>query len=419
MPGNPRQLCVRALLEWESGRSFSDDILHRLLDQVRLPSLDRAFLRETFFGILRNLLRLDFLIAQLRDGPIDDETRAILRLGLYQIFHMRTAPHAAVNETVNLTRVARGLVNAVLRRALREKPQLDEALAGADPATRTSHPAFLLSRWNARFGEEATERLCEWNNSPADIHVRANRLKVTAGELLRATPGAERSPLHPGAIRVPHVPFSWITNGLCYVQDPSTLVACDLLAPQPGETVLDTCAAPGGKTSYLAELMENRGRLVACDIYESRIDRLRENLARLGVENCEILMRDSMQAGPPLDPASFDRVLVDAPCSNTGVLRRRVDVRWRLTEEDFIRMPAQQLALVRRAVGMLKLGGTLVYSTCSLEPEENEAVVEQALAQNPGLRFLESRRTLPFVDSVDGAYAAKFVNTGRGGASGI
>jgi 16S rRNA (cytosine967-C5)-methyltransferase len=409
MPANPRSLCVRALLEWEKGRIFSDEILHSTLERERLAPLDRAFLMETFFGVLRNLSRLDFFIARLRDGTIDDETRAVLRLGLYQIFEMRTAAHAAVNETVNLAGRARGLVNAILRRALREKDALAAALAEADLATRSSHPEFLLTRWHTSFGAEATEQLCAWNNSPAEVHVRANGLKVTVGELLRSLPDATPSEAHPQMLKVPRLPVSWIANGLCYVQDPSTLLACDLLAPRPGETVLDACAAPGGKTTYLAELMRDSGKIIACDLYESRVARLRENLSRLGVTNAQALVHDCMKAGPPLDPASFDRILVDAPCSNTGVLRRRVDVRWRLTEEDFIRMPAQQLALMKRTTTLLKPGGTLVYSTCSLEPEENERLVEQAQAAIPGLRFLEARRTLPFVDRIDGAFAAKFV----------
>jgi 16S rRNA (cytosine967-C5)-methyltransferase len=158
--------------------------------------------------------------------------------------------------------------------------------------------------------------------------------------------------------------------------------------------------------------MHNEGRITACDLYESRLVRLRENLARLGVNIARVIQHDCMQAGEPLQPESFDRVLVDAPCSNTGVIRRRVDVRWRLTEEDFIRMPAQQLALLRRTATLLKPGGTLVYSTCSLEPEENDAVVEKISAEVPTLRFVESRRTLPFVDGVDGAFAAKFVREG-------
>ena len=408
MPANPRLSCVRALLEWEKGRQFSDEILHSSLETAPLTPLDRAFLMETFFGILRNLSRLDFLVSKLREGPIDAHTRAVIRLGLYQIFHLRTAPHAAVNETVALAGRARGVVNAILRRALREQQALEAALAEAGPAIETSHPEFLISRWKKAYGDEATRRLCAWNNQPAEVYVRANELKVMAGELLRALPGATPSPAHPLVLKVKHVPFSWIANGLCYVQDPSTLLACDLLDPQPGENVLDACAAPGGKTSYMAQKMRNTGRIVACDLYESRVARLRENLQRLGVRNARALQHDCMQAGPPLAPQSFDRILVDAPCSNTGVIRRRVDVRWRLTEEDFIRMPAQQLALVRRTAELLKPGGTLVYSTCSLEPEENEALVETALTKIPGLRFLESRTTLPFADETDGAYAAKF-----------
>ncbi len=364
---------------------------------------------ETFFGVLRNLTELDFFIGQLRDGQVDDETRQVLRLGLYQIFHLRTAAHAAVNETVNLAGRTRGLVNAVLRRALREQPDIEARLAKADLATRTSHPEFLLDRWTATLGAETTAQLCAWNNAPADVHVRANGLKVTVGELLCSSTDATPSPAHPLAIKVSRLPMSWIANGLCYVQDPSTLIACDLLAPEPGEFVLDACAAPGGKTSYLAELMQNRGRIIACDLYESRVERLRENLARLGVTVARPLVHDCMAAGAPLEPGSFDRILVDAPCSNTGVLRRRVDVRWRLTDEDFIRMPAQQLALVKRAATLLKRGGTLVYSTCSLEPEENDGVVERALAAVPGLRFIESRCALPYVDGIDGAFAAKFV----------
>jgi 16S rRNA (cytosine967-C5)-methyltransferase len=410
MPANPRQSCIRALLEWEKGRSFSDEILHTALEREPMLPLDRAFFMETFFGVLRNLSRLDFLIDRLRNGGIDDTTREVLRLGIYQIFHMRTAAHAAVNETVNLAGRARGLVNAVLRRALREQRDLEAEVNAAGPEIAMSHPEFLVSRWEAAFGKEATQRLLEWNNQPAEVHVRANELKVTVRELLRSAPdSAEPSPHHPLAIKVKHIPPSWLVMGLCYVQDPSTLLACDLLAPLPGERVLDACAAPGGKTGYLAQLMHNEGRIVACDLYESRVARLRQNLWRLGVRNAQPIEHDCMQTGEPLDEASFDRILVDAPCSNTGVIRRRVDVRWRLTDEDFIRMPAQQFALLRRTATLLKPGGTLVYSTCSLEAEENDRVVERAIAEIPSLRFIESRRTLPFVDAVDGAFAAKFV----------
>lgn len=411
---NARNACLRALIEWEKGRAFSDEILHETLEKSPLGALDRAFLMEMFFGILRNLSRIDFLIGRLRDGDLDVQTRAILRIGLYQIFHMRTPPHAAVNETVALATRTRGLVNAILRRALREKSQLEAELRGADEATQLSHPHFLIARWKSHFGADSAAQLCKWNNEPPDVHVRANGLKVTVGELLRTVPDAVRSPAHPLAIKVRQLPFRWIMHGLCYVQDPSTLLACDLLAPQPGEVVLDACAAPGGKTTYLAELMRNDGRIIATDLYESRVARLRENLQRAGATIAEAVQHDAMQSGGPFgDGVRFDRILLDAPCSNTGVIRRRVDVRWRLTDEDFVRMPAQQLALLRRCSALLKPGGALVYSTCSLEPEENEQVVEEVLRQAPELQLAEIRRTLPFIDQIDGAFAAKFVRTAR------
>jgi 16S rRNA (cytosine967-C5)-methyltransferase len=410
MSANPRQVALQALLEWEKGKAFSDEILHTLFERRKLRAPDRAFIRELFFGVLRNLTALDFLIARLRSsGQLEDRPRALLRLGLYQLFHLRVAPHAAVDETVKLGGAVRGLINAVLRRALREKPALEQTLAAAPLEIRASHPEFLLARWRTHFGEEATRALCAWDNQPAEVYARVNGLKVTIGELLRSAPSAERSPLHPRVLHVRHLPPAWLEQGLCYVQDPSTLLACELLDPQPGETVLDACAAPGGKTTYLAELMRNEGRLVACDLYESRVVRLRENLRRLAVANTEALVHDTMQMGGPLKSSTFDRILIDAPCSNTGVLRRRVDVRWRLTEEDFIRMPIQQLALLRRAAQVVKPGGTIVYSTCSLEPEENDGVVERALAQIPGLTLIEKRRLLPFQDNVDGAFAAKLV----------
>jgi 16S rRNA (cytosine967-C5)-methyltransferase len=408
MPDNPRQICLQALLEWERGKKFADELLHDAQEKARFTPRDRGFFREMFFGVIRHLSQLDFFIAQLRDGRLDDETHAILRLGLYQLFHMRVPSHAVVNESVSLAGRSRGLVNAILRRATREHVQLESALAAAPMAARWSHPGFLIDRWIAAFGHEKAEALCAWNNRPSDVFVRANALRTTADELAATTSATERVAFHPRVLKVAELPPAWLTEGLVYVQDPSTLLACDLLDPQPGETVLDACAAPGGKTSYLAELMRNEGRIVAADLWESRLARLRENMTRLGVRNVEPLVLDGMLAHGELPPASFDRALIDAPCSNTGVIRRRVDVRWRLTDEDFIRMPEQQLALLRRITPLVRPGGTLVYSTCSLEPEENDRVVERALAEIPDLRFVESRRALPFVDHVDGAFAAKF-----------
>ena len=406
---NPRAACVHALQRWELTEKFADDVLHDTLASERFNSFDRAFLTETFYGILRNRSALDFLISRLRDSNLDAPTRQVLRLGFYQIFRMRIPHHAAVNETVNLAGRARGLVNALLRRSIREQRELEQELDSAEASIRYSHPNFLIKRWEHNFEAGAAARLCEWDNTPAEIYVRANGLRVTPGELLANSPNAEPCAIHPLMLKVKQVPFQWINHGLCYVQDPSTLMACELLEPQPGEVILDACAAPGGKTSYIAELMGNEGRVIACDSSRARLERLEENLRRLGVSNAEVHRVDWLAKPVPFPTEVFDRILVDAPCSNTGVIRRRVDVRWRLTPADFEQMPGKQRQILEALVPLLKPGGTLVYSTCSLEPEEDELLVKQVVERIPGLTIAAMRRCEPFKDGVDGAFAARLV----------
>ena len=406
---NPRIACVQALQRWETSDKFADEVLHDMLTSGRFNSFDRAFLTETFYGVLRHRTALDFLIGKLRDSELDIATRQVLRLGFYQLFRMRIPHHAAVNETVNLAGRARGLVNALLRRSIREKDSLQQELDQARPAIRFSHPEFLLQRWERNFDPGVAARICEWDNVPAEIFVRANGLRVTPGELLCSTPNAEECPAHPLMLKVRQVPFDWIMHGLCYVQDPSTLMACELLDPQPGESVLDACAAPGGKTSYLSELMKNEGRIAACDSSRPRLERLRENLRRLGAANVEVQRVDWLVRPLPFDNESFDRILVDAPCSNTGVIRRRVDVRWRLNPADFEVMPARQRRIVETLIPLLKPGGTMVYSTCSLEPEEDEFLAEQIAHDFPAMTLVAMQRRDPQHDGTDGAFAAKFV----------
>jgi len=210
-------------------------------------------------------------------------------------------------------------------------------------------------------------------------------------------------------VRTRQVPFLWIAKGLCYVQDPSTLMACELLSPQPGETVLDACAAPGGKTSYLAEMMQNKGRIAACDSSRPRLERLRDNLHRLGVSIAEQQRVDWLSRPLPFEEATFDKILLDAPCSNTGVIRRRVDVRWRLRPLDFEEMPRKQRRIFDSVLPLLKRGGTIVYSTCSLEPEENELFAKRVAEEIPGITLVETKRCNPCETGTDGAFAAKFV----------
>jgi 16S rRNA (cytosine967-C5)-methyltransferase len=418
-PRSARELALAALHEWRRGERFADTILARLLASSDLGGADRAFVTELFYGILRNVTLIDFWIDQLRSGRLDQNARDLLRLGIYQLFFLETPAHAALFETVELAGPGiRSLINGILRNAVRRKDSLREEATRQALSVQSSHPEFLLERWTRNFGADQTAALCEWNNGPAPIYARINRLKISDEEFLAKVGSvrcADRTrqrgvPTKENFVRLTSIPIDALAQGHCYIQDPSTAPACELLAPQPGENVLDACAAPGGKTAYLAELMKNRGSIVASDRDAQRIRTLEENLQRLGVEIVRSIQHDWSASEPPAGlaaTASFDRILVDAPCSNTGVMRRRVDLRWRLTSKDFSRMAGEQLRILRAVIPLLKPGGTLVYSTCSIEPEENEKTVRAALSEFPFLDLATEVSLLPFRDGFDGAYAAK------------
>jgi 16S rRNA (cytosine967-C5)-methyltransferase len=406
-----RRIALRALVRWRTQKEFADQIISRALGDTSLSAADRGFALELFYGVLRNLTLLDFWIEKLRSAPLDPLARDLLRLGLYQLFVLEVPPHAAVFETVALAPArARKLINAILRRAQREHSSLTSAVNAEPISTRFSIPEFLVEKWNRQFGPEATLELCQWNNRPAPVYARINLLRTTSEEFLKRHPG---SFLLPGKTN-----FAGLTNpaevaqtGDGYIQDPSTAVACEMLQPRPGETVLDACAAPGGKTAYLAEMMSNRGGLVAVDSDGSRLERLRENLGRLGVTNtrvvqCNWLDETSVRAAQ-FREHSFDRILVDAPCTNTGVMRRRVDLRWRLRPNDFERMPREQRAILRAVAPLLKPEGVLVYSTCSLEPEENREVVAEFLRSCPNFFLTSQEERLPYRTQFDGAFVAR------------
>lgn len=416
-----RRAAVAALRTWRAETRFADSIISQLLAGANLDASDRAFALDLFYGVLRNLSLLDFWIDCMRQARVDVGLHDLLRLGLYQLFCLQTPPHAAVYETVELaSKSGRAVINGILRAAARRKDELRSRAEAQPLFVRASHPQFLVARWEAKFGARAAEALCAWNNEPPPVYARINRLKIDPEEFLRLYPNSTLLADNSNFIKCCAFPADALNRGHCYIQDPSAAIACHLLDPQPGEKILDACAAPGGKTSYIAELMKNRGRIAACDYKPERLRVLEQNIVQLGVGIAEIFLcdweHDPIQqelalAGP------FDRILIDAPCSNTGVMRRRVDVRWRLHPKDFIHMQKRQLEIIREVFPLLKSNGVLVYSTCSLEPEENEEVVRHALAnlstttgkQEGSLRLEEEKYSLPFRDGFDGAFAAKLI----------
>ncbi|MFT3991101.1 MAG: transcription antitermination factor NusB [Luteolibacter sp.] len=404
-----RQAAVSALHAWAKGHDYADTLIERHAQRRKLSSADRGLLQAILFGVLRHRRVLDLWISKLRQGKIDAETRDILRVGLCQLLILGLPDHAAVNETVEAGKAnVRPLINAVLRRATLSRKRLLDTLNEDDlsPAIVHSHPDWLYNRWRAAFGKKSTIELMEWNNSPAETFFRTNPLAPEQPAEIPGKPleGASGFYQLEGSL-----PTSLLASGSVYIQDPATRHSVELLAPKPGERILDACAAPGGKAFLIAAALGSANDLVCTDSNEKRLPRLQENLARLHAGNAQISLHDWTQPAPEKWHAAFDGILLDVPCSNSGVIRRRVDVRWRLQAPDIERITHTQRKILENAVPCLKPGGRIVYSTCSIEKDENLALVEAFLADHPEFKLADHREILPFKDGTDGAFAALLI----------
>jgi 16S rRNA (cytosine967-C5)-methyltransferase len=422
----PREIAVRVLSRRGSGDYLEDLFEEEIKRTDRLSSPDRRLAQELVYGVVRWQAALDWLITRKTPGRTQKPSlQRLLRLGLYQIFWLDRIPeHAAVHETVELAKQSgfgaqAGFLNAVLRNYIREiEPTrlLLEELKAKEPAIGYSHPDWLVTRWQARWGADKTAQLLQWNNAPPKTSARVNSLKITAEKLLPLWRNENveydfvtKDWLPEGLVfeLKSHPPLALLPSfqqGLFYVQDPSTILAVRELDPQPGERILDLCAAPGGKLTCIAQFIANQARLIGHDITPERLALIKENCTRLGVTCVETVSGSVFNSA-----GSFDRILIDAPCSNTGVMRRRVDLRWRVRIEEIERLRTAQLDLLRQAAPLLRTGGTLVYSTCSLEPEENSELVTAFLKEYPAFVLVRSRELVPFVEKVDGAYVARML----------
>jgi 16S rRNA (cytosine967-C5)-methyltransferase len=415
-----RQAAVSALHAWAQGHDYAESLIERHAQRRKLSSPDRGLLQAILFGVLRHRRLLDHWIGKLRDGKLDPETRDVLRVGLCQLLILNLPDHAAVNETVEAGKAnVRSLINAVLRRATTSRKRLLDELPDLPPAVRHSHPDWLYNRWKSAFGKADTLALMEWNNQPAETFFRLNPLVSHDGARAsaRVSPSLPASPAAlpgtpvanaPGFYKLDGaLPTALLAAGTIYIQDPATRHAVDLLDPRPGERILDACAAPGGKAFLIAAALGSAQSLTGTDSNEKRLPRLRQNLARLNAADATIAVHDWTQPAPPEWHGAFDGILLDVPCSNTGVLRRRVDARWRLQVPDIAALVLTQRQILEHALPCLKPGGRLVYSTCSLEHAENLGQIEAFLAAHPTLTLHSTRQALPFRDATDGAFAAR------------
>lgn len=388
----PREKALEILQSVEGG-GFADP----LIDEARqsFDGRDSAFILELVYGTLRNRARLDWALNRFSAQPIektDAWTRNILRLGAYQMLFLDRVPVSAAVDTATELAKAYGKKHGYVNGLLRNLDRKREAIIGPDqidPLKRLSilysHPEWLVRRWVKRFGEKTTEALLRQNNQPAPLVIRTNTQRTTREEL-KASLAAEGvnaaetrySPLGIEIVSAPALQgLSSFQPGWFMVQDEAAQLISMMLAPGPGETVLDACAAPGGKATHLAELMQGRGSLIALESDPKRIKRIRENCARLGATIIVPTRGDASL----FREGRYDKVLIDAPCSGLGVLRRHPDGRWTKTEKSIFDRQALQKEILNNCSTLLKPGGALVYATCSTEPEENEDVITDFLAR--------------------------------------
>lgn len=378
-----------------------------MLGESVLERRDKAFVTECVYGVMRWQARIDWLLGQVCRRPLETLTpwiRNALRLGVYQCLWMERVPHrAAVHETVALARRfghegAARFVNGVLRTLLRQHAtyQLPDAVLhpSAHLALALSHPQWLVERWLQRYGWERTRALCAANNHSGSITLRTNTLRTTPHALAQrlVQEGLQHvapSPLSPeglvvqGTDRLDRLPS--YQEGLFQVQDAGAMFVAPLCQPRPGQRWLDVCAAPGGKTTHLAQLMGDVGYIAACDQQGGRLRLLQQNIDRLGLTSVKTWVMDATCTLP--EDGYFDGILIDAPCSGFGVLRRHPDIKWRKTEANILELQATQLQLLHTQCERLAPTGVLVYSVCSNEPEETHGVIQRFLAEHPSMRL--------------------------------
>jgi len=394
-----RELALDVLNRVEEQKSYSNLELKSVLDKADLSAADAGLVTELVYGTIQRKLTLDFVLSHFVGGKkLQAWVRNLLRVSLYQIrFLDRIPERAAVHEAVEIAK-RRGhqgiasMVNGVLRNVLRQ-PDVWEREPQGDLVERLSvaysHPQWLVHQWLEVYGEEKTRAICEANNRAPHSSIRVNRLKTSREALLSQMQeegkAAEASLLSPDGILLAGgnpAGTSWFQKGYCTVQDESSMLVALAVAPKAGMRVLDACAAPGGKTTHLAERMDNQGEIVASDVHPHKRELIVRTAKRLGIDIIEAIVSDALDL-PDRNLGRFDRILLDAPCSGLGVIRRKPDLKWNKTPEDVKAIAELQYELLVRLSSMLAPDGLLVYSTCTIEPAENQEIVKRFVAEHP------------------------------------
>lgn len=433
-----RGIAVKLLNRIDRTDAYLEKLIETEMRNPELSGADKALLYEIVHGVIRWSGRIDWILNGFYRGQFSKTIPSIkntLRVALYQILFLDRVPeYAAVNEAVEFIKKAQGqkaadLINAVLRNIIRSK----DAIHYPDPeqdlvdflAVYYSHPTWMIKRWLSRFGRTSLEALLSANNTKPGMTLRLNSLKTNEEEFSSLLDSVdveyEKSKYLPGFFRLKTVTnitdWEYFSKGYFTIQDESTGFSCRLSGVRPGDRVLDMCAAPGGKTAVLASLMNDCGEIVALDKYESRLKIMKRNLERMGIRSAVALEADALEYQS--DP--FDVVLLDAPCSGLGTLSKKPDIKWKRDQFDIGKLNELQKALIEKAAGMVKPGGTLIYSTCTIEPEENFEIVKAFLAGHTEFTLRNASELInpevvdengcvqlyPHIHQTDGAFAAR------------
>ena len=422
---SPRQHVLKLLDRWEKSDAYADILLEKLFDQNKISTQDRALIQEIFFGVIRWRKRLDWIIEQFFQGSIKKSprfVRQILQSSLYQLIYLDRIPsYAIINEAVKIAkfkggRYWSGKINAILRNFLNNQNKFEFPDISKTPveaiAIQYSFPRWIVERWIKRWGVNETIALCTANNNRPHITLRVNSSKIKPQKfeekLSELNVKVVSSKYSENFFRADTLPtlsqFKLFQQGYFSIQDESAGLACQLLQPEPGETIIDLCAAPGGKTAYLNELSKNKANIYSIDLNFSRLKLVRESLKRPGFSTSRLIQGDARNFSCKL----VDKIIVDVPCSGLGVIAKRVDLRWRRKPEQIGELTKIQLDILRNAASLVKSGGSIVYSTCTIEPEENEEIITKFLSENKQFQIDSARSYVPEIFTTGEGYVYTF-----------
>ncbi|MEW4370491.1 16S rRNA (cytosine(967)-C(5))-methyltransferase RsmB [Paenibacillus kandeliae] len=394
-----REVALNVLTDVDASGSYSNLQLNQALVQAKLERPDAGLATEIVYGTIAHLNTIDYFVNDFVSkglNKLQPWVRSLMRLSFYQLYYLDRIPaHAAVNEAVNIAKRrghegVSGMVNGVLRNILRQLDELqipDGLSAVKRISLQYSHPEWLVKRWIKQYGEETTEQICISNNEPPAVSVRVNTNMVSREKMLDIL-NEQGYYAQPSAIAPDGIVLGgsgnmaltdWYRSGQISIQDESSMLVAEAVQPQPGMDVLDCCAAPGGKTAHLAEKMQNRGRIIANDIHEHKRKLIDDQAERLHISVIETTVGDALTLADRYPAGSFDRILLDAPCSGLGVIRRKPDLKWNKTAADIGAITELQQQLLETVAPLLKPDGILVYSTCTIERSENEDMVRRFL----------------------------------------